>query len=238
MISRLTTLILLLCSSQLLGASVTMQTWSLVSLVDDGFLGQRDSAGSGTVQNPFQATHIATIGDSSATTVYDFLWQAQSAIFLIDAIHAVSDIPTTSSLSISRSTGTAIMHAENDLLVTVNAQYSYHSLGSEYYARLGLIIADTDTKTQFINESHQDGPAFLGPSTGTFFIQDSIIIPASTNFGISYSMSMTTFGGGSSTIGHASGHVNITMQVIPEPTTALFLAFTGVVVFRRHRRSA
>ncbi|MCB9851563.1 MAG: hypothetical protein H6819_00595 [Phycisphaerales bacterium] len=233
MTPRLSLIATLLCASPLFGASVTLQVWNLSTTVDDGFLDDRDNITSVTVQNPFQQTHNVMLGDSSAMTTYNFMWQAQSASFLIDAIHSLKDIPTTSSLSISRSVGTARMHTESDLLVTVDAQYTYHSLGSEYYARLGLIVADTDAKTQFINESHQAGPAFLGASVGVFSIQESTTIPAGTNFGFSYSMLLTTFGGGSSAVGHAAGHVNITMQVIPEP--AAFLLLIPALPFMRRR---
>lgn len=239
MILRLTIVFLLATTSPLFAASVTLQSWNLATVVDDGFLEARDDALSVTVENPFQDTQAVSIGDSFATTLYDFSWQAESASFLFDLLHATADIPDGTIPSRSTSSSTVIMRAENDLLLTVDTEYSYHSLGSEYFARSGVIVADIDADIRLLDETEQDGPAFLGPSAGTFSFHDTAVIPAGTNFGFSYSMSLTTFGGGSSAIGQGAGHVYITMQVIPEPASAILLcAFAGFAVCRRRRLDA
>ncbi|MCB9858185.1 MAG: hypothetical protein H6818_21070 [Phycisphaerales bacterium] len=228
------TLVVMPLSASRAGDLVDFSFWELGSSVDVD--GQRERDISSIPQNPYQYSQSAMIGQTTASmTTYDVTWNHQQLDFLMDAVHALSDTPT-SQMAFSRSTGTLRFTPVNALRVSFDLEYDYDALGSRFQAHSSFSVGTEGIGLVFI-ESLTNGPLDLGPPVGAFYIQGQVEVPAGLETAISYQMMIRTLGGGSNAIGVGDGSLHITFESIPEPEVATLLGLAAVPILLRRRVS-
>lgn len=210
--------------------SFTVEEWHLATGVE-GAPGS-DWRFSTMVQNPFQASHFATSGNSTASSVFDFAWAAQFGSFLIEGTHQAEDIGADAT-----SSGLIYFDAAVDLVFTIDLSYTYNLPGGAMRAGFTAAVLDADTQEAFFGVSEHGDTWSGGPVSDTLTAQGSGILPAGRSYAIQYKLELDTYSS-SGILGTAFGYVDFTLAPVPEPSTLALLAmFTLTVPRRRHRLS-
>ncbi len=211
--------------------SFTIDEWALSTGIED-FASGFDWDHSTVVQNPFVASHSAVVGDSTATSDFDFAWAEQFGQFLIESTQQAAGVETSMLFTVS-SGGFYITLAE-DLSLHIDGAFSYDLTADWMTARFGFSIFDPDDET-FLFIQEERASTFPGePSSGTLTIEGDAILPAGRTFLIGYNMSLDTFSGTAGHFATGAGHVNFT--ITPEPSTLALLMPLAVGFVRRRAR--
>jgi len=215
------------------GSDFAIDEWSFASGVYDGATGEHDFQGFITVQNPFQASHSAVVGGSTATTTYDFAWAEQFGSLLIQASHETEGVESGDMESFS--SGFIWITPSEDILLTIDAAYSYDLPDDPMTARLETFVTNADSPVSLFDELVGYDTGLGVPASGTLTINGDVILPAGETWVFGYSMEIDTFSGTGSAVGTSSGHISLT--ITPEPTTASLLALGAFMLLRRGRRT-
>ncbi len=214
------------------GDSFTVDDWNLATGVADLSTGEDDFHSFVTVQNPFQDSHAASVGNSTAEASYDFAWSAGAGTFLVEAAQQAEFVD--SGTLFSSSGGSIDVFASVDLTLGLTGAYTYDLPPDSTLARFQMAVLDLDTsETLFVDTQVDD--TFNGyPAAGTFTIDGEVTLPAGHSYSLKYWMRISTWTGPPEVFGTASGWVSF--QLTPEPATAtLLLLPAAVLVCRRHR---
>lgn len=192
---------------------------------------QTDGAFFDQVQNPFVGSHFATIGLSTASSAYDFAWNDAGGSFRINVAHRAED--NSGSLIQSSSSGSIGFSTTRDLLLTVDAPYSYDMPAYGMDANMSIGVSDRPpTQHYFIGSAYQD--TFLqSPLSGTLLVQGQSILPGGQTYNLSYLIRLNTRGT-SGLFANGSGYFHFTLQEVPEPST-LALLLPAALTLRRRR---
>ena len=215
------------------GGSFTIEEWVLGTQVEDFASGGSDIDGTAIVQNPFHATHFASVGVCTAETQYNFAWSDTLASFLLAASHEAEDIDSSSLFS--RSAGSIIFTTSQDVFLTFRANYDYVAPATGFFTRLMLNISQEDVGLLFAaNEG--GGPWVLEPAVGTLTIEEqTLLLAAGARYTISYELSTTSFASGTGIIATADGEISLTLQTVPEPATLSLLTLGSLLLLRQRR---
>lgn len=213
---------------------IEVLSWGIGAEVFDSIDIDRDFSLS--PQNPYEATLSASLGIAkTATSAFEIAWSDHDFNFQMNVSHQLADL--SSQLGVSRSIGDMRLYTDQDIALTLDSEFHFDSLGSEFFATFLMGVSNTTEQVSYFLLQHLDGPALLGPPADTVTLSGQAMIPAGTEFGFNYQMSIDTFGGGTSAVGMGTGHINISMQVIPEPTAgAPFVILAAPVLLGRRRR--
>ena len=217
-------------------ASLNVSEWRLASGVDDasGNIPNLDFSNFGTVQNPFSALAVNSIGPNTATTSYDFSWSGDSGSF---------DITTTQRVETFRvftiSSGFfMISPTTNPLRMTYSASLDYASVpGDLADVRFRMFAFDqSNTTTPVFFESLRGGNLTLEPAVGTLAFSGDVILPAGATYKIDFAASNDN-GADNNPTGPitSSGFFHFAFQPTPEPATAWLIAL-GAIAWPRPRR--
>jgi hypothetical protein len=218
-------------ASQAYGNAFTISDWDIGVSVYSSGVGS-DSAFSLVVENPFQETHTAVVGNSFATATYDFAWAGRFGAFLIQSAHEAEGVE--SELVVAFSSGGFYITPAEDLLLNVDAAYSYEfSSSASMVAKLTISVRYADQSVGIFGQTEQ-AVTFPGePLAGTLAIQADVILPANEALVIGYRMKASN---GSLTATTVTGDGHVSFTITPEPTTASLLALAGVMLLQRRRR--
>ncbi|MCB9858391.1 MAG: hypothetical protein H6818_22125 [Phycisphaerales bacterium] len=211
---------------------IDFSNWELATTVDN--VADRDSEASYVPQNPYRVTQSASLGQSTAMTVYNILWDDAQLNFAMDAAHQLTDT-STGHLAFSRSSGTFWFVTNSPVRISFDLEYDYNIPGSRFESYTGFSIGDQTNNIGLFSQSMDGGPLELESSIGTFNINGALDIPACTDVVMNYSMMIRTVGGNSGPIGHGGGHVDISITAIPEPATFCLLVAVSLCVIIRRR---
>jgi len=213
-------------------AGLIVFSWDLLTYVDHGVSGEDDYETSTVVQNPYQASHSASVGSTTAQTEYDISWLLDFASFDIQAAHQAEDVGGASTIR-ALSSGHVIFTPDSDIAFSVEAAYSYDLPAWGMTASVQVLIADPETHTNYFAEADSEDTFIGGPKQGAFAITGQGFIPAGRESLLLYTMQVRTYGS-SGALATGSGH--LTFTITPEPTTASLLALGGLTLVRRRRR--
>ncbi|MFH1417696.1 MAG: PEP-CTERM sorting domain-containing protein [Planctomycetota bacterium] len=215
-----------------LGDAFTIDEWGLTTLVQTLSAGQ-DAEFSVVVENPFQVTHFASMGNSTSETVYDFAWGEQFGQFMIQGAQQAED-SGGGSLIYTSSEGHIIFtnNSDNTITVTVEAEYAYDLPAYGMTAYVWILFADFETHEHYFAAEEWEDTFLGGPKQGTFTMGGEGFIPAGREVYFGYTMKVDADG---STGTFATGDGHITFTITPEPTTASLLALGAFMLVRRRR---
>lgn len=206
--------------------SFEITSWSLGAGIVDSTGGV--SAGSETVENPFDAQDWVQRGASSARTDYDFAWHASFGQFLVEASHVAFD---GNGGTRSASVGSIHITPSVDLLLTATGSYDYDLPGSAMQVSHGIDVYDDNT--QIAAWGAFDHTFLNGPTSDTFNWSNQTVLPAGHQIQILYGTYLDAFGS-SGFLASGEGFIHFTLQPVPEPSTLLPLAL-GALMLRRRR---
>jgi hypothetical protein len=206
---------------------LSVENWDLASVVIDPITSVGDSFQ--IVENPFVESHSVSIGLSTASASYDFSWSDAGGNFQIDGSQRAHD--SSNGFLRSDSTGHVIFGASQDLLFTVDAEYSYNLPTGSLAAALIVAVVDNVTFDELLAHSFLE----TFPGTGVFEVHDQIDLPAGREYRVFYHMRIDAFEN-TGAIGTGDGFVHFTLQSVPEPTTLGFGLLGSVILLRRRAR--
>jgi len=218
-------------------ADMMLTAWNLGTGVQD-FAGTvfQDFSVFDIVQNPFQASHSAALGASSAATSYDFAFGGNTGSFLFDALHNCQIVTTERPRCLS--SGYFFLSPTTDLFVTFDGRYSYDLQGDPMSASMSVVVLDvTSSPAQGVFAAGEQVTTNLqGPHAGVIPIFGEATLPANRTYKIIYGMNVNATslslppGVGATATGHLS------MQITPEPSSILLIGCGALLLSRRVRR--
>ncbi len=206
--------------------SFTVGQWDLASAVNGGFP-DTDGHSFDTVENPFNDSHAVAVGDSTAAASYDFAWAAEFGRFLIEGTHQAEDVGFSSTTG-----GWLLFYATEPVTYDIDIAYTYDLPGGALRGGFTYNLLDTDTLDSFSVGSYHDDTWTAGPVSGTLAIQASGMLPAGHPYAFTYKMELDSYGN-SGYLATGSGHVDLTLTAVPEPTSLGPLAILALIARRR-----
>jgi len=196
-------------------------------------MGLSEAAYSQTVQNPFNGSHGAILGDSTAHASYSFLWTGDEASFDIRPQHRLEALDGH-----VLSTGFVRLSIDRDSLLSVRAACNY-SLPPSTLNLSSMRIAVLNVRNQqFFSGARSGGTFDLRPTSGTLRINGDVLLPGGNTYALNYSADLESFDVQPAGLaGNASGQLTFTISPIPEPSTLLLFAplIAGLVRRCRYR---
>jgi len=186
-----------------------------------------------TVMNPFVEVHTAIDGASSASTAYNFSWNATFGDFLLQVSHRAADVDPSILRSVSD--GFIYITTNADTLFSIDGNYSYSLPVDPMVTIFNVSVSDAqpphDSPIGFGNYyGTEDG----APASGSFPIGGQAILPAGHTWLINYLMEVEAFYGYSGQITRGDGYLHFTLQeAVPEPAAFLPLALAALALRRR-----
>ena len=221
-----------------LEADIVLSNWSLETGVQDssGDTIVQDVAFFNIVQSPFQDSHSAAVGASSAATSYDFAFSGNTGSFLIDAVHNCRIVTTERPLC--GSSGWFFLTPTTDLLVTFDGSYTYDLQGDPMYALMDVLVLDvTSSPAQGIFAAGEQATTNLqGPHAGVIRVFGEATLPANRIYRIFYNMRVNATSLSLPPGVAATGSGHLSMQISPEPSSLLLLGCGALLLSRRARR--
>ncbi len=224
----LTTLVMLSSAQRALAASFTVTEWFLAASVRQASGHEADFEL--TVTNPFSDAGFASIGISTAESVYDFAWNDNFGRFVIEGTHQAEDADAS-----AESNGLIYFSTTEPFAYDIDIAYSYDLPGGMLRAGFTYNLLDTDTLDSVCVGSHHDDTWTAGPVSDTLTVQHSGVLPAGHPYAFTYKMELDTYST-SGQLATGSGHVDLTLTAVPEPTTAALLGCLAPLALRRRRK--
>ncbi len=215
---------------------LTIPQWDLGAGVHDTLNDESDSLFSVTVMNPFQTVFEAQLGISAATGAFDYVWQpgAGTGSFRLDAgLQAQGN-----SQRFSASAGGAVwVQTGADLLLGIDASFSYFMPPGDREVELEFgVLALNPSSVIYANEQRALG--IIGdPPAHTFTIDDTLLLNGGRTYFLRYAMRLVNHGGSPDLLSTGNGHINWTLQPVPEPASAWFAAVGLALALRKRRRA-
>lgn len=172
-----------------------------------------------------------SVHNSTATAGYSFGWGLAGGTFHIDA-----DLASEGGVGLpSCATDNRVdFHITQDMLLTIDAEWSYQFTGGDRYSETRFWVRNLNTGN-FVLIRGDVGDTVAGdPPSDTLQIADSILL-APGNYFVRTLMVLGAAGGGSSSVSTAHGFAGFTLTTVPEPVTAGGLAVVAVILLRRAR---
>lgn len=222
-------MVCLLCASP--ANAIDVQDWNLSTRVENSANGQDDFEGSVVpLPSPFQEVHEVAITGAFASTAFDFFWGATGAQVNSTVEHAAAGNPI---LLRARSTGSIYITSQNDLLLTIDANYNY-ALGPGDRESLMIIAVSQGFDSVFFTSLHAF-PIAGDPPVGSFNVNESFYLPAGFTYHLHYNFRLDSSGGSPEVFSFADGHANFSLVVVPDASTGALLAPAAFIVLRRRR---
>lgn len=203
--------------------------------VYDGASGVMQSDGivlTQNIPNPFQTSHSAALGGSTALASYDFAWWDTNGTFIIQSTQTAEGVPT--SLLFTAAAGYIYLTPAEDLALAIDASWTYDLPGDPMFTRFSVRVSQSGGSTVLFSQSHRPETLPGEPAAGTLAITGNVVLPRGETWLLRYEMSIYTYGG---TQGHtATGNGYVNFQLAPEPASAAILAL-GLLIVPRRRHS-
>ncbi len=189
------------------------------------------------IPNPFQISHSAALGSSTAFASYDFAWAEQFGTFLIQSTQQAEGVPTSQLLTAA--SGYIYVTPSEDLALTIDAAWTFDLPRDYMYTSLLVRVYGAGTHQVLFGQT-AGGSTFPGePASGTVTITGSnMILPPGETWVLRYEMSIYTYGGTQGTTATGNGYVNF--QLSPEPAAFSLLAVGNLLLrgcrWPRHKR--
>jgi hypothetical protein len=182
-----------------------------------------------TVQNPFQASHTATLNNSYASATYNFAWTGDSANFDVATSHHHEQF---SGFTVTEGRINLVPAVDSNVSAWGTWQFVWPSsaLGSTV---IFLNVVDLESYDEPISAVARGGNSDLGLPYGTLNLQDSGTLLAGRTYEIYYFARVSFFNTAPS--GEASGEINFAITPVPEPA-ALALILPALFLARRRAR--
>ncbi len=214
---------------------LTIPQWEVGAGVFDSLTDESDSQISVVVVNPLQIVFDAQLGASTATASLDYAWQpdAGAGTFRLDGVLEAQG----SAQRFSSAAGGAVwVQGSVDLILGIDASFSYFMPPGDREAHLNFVVL-TVNPSSVVYANEQRALRMIGdPPTGTFMIDDQILLSAGSIFRLRHDMSLINFGGSPDLLSTGNGYINFTLEPVPEPSSAC-LAACGLALLLRKRRS-
>ncbi|MCB9856562.1 MAG: PEP-CTERM sorting domain-containing protein [Phycisphaerales bacterium] len=187
-------------------------------------------------QNPVHVLQDTGLGSSFSRSMFDVSWLEYTGIFDLQfEQHIENAVDHTATV-----TRWFEFFAGVDLIATVEIDIEYSSAATDLARFDGFFAISnlaTDPTGVLSDHDFRGGTSWFQPAAGSFTVNEQILIPAGSPYRIRFTM--TSDSTSSSIPMHApieiSGHANLSLMPVPEPSSALLLAFAGVAILRRRR---
>jgi len=221
-------------ANQAHAAGLTIQDWSLGAQVNTWPPGATETTASFEPETPFQTTHLATLDSSWTQADYAIAYSGTLGSFLIESTQNALGGPFGTSAT-TQASGAVFFTTDAPLSISVDAEYTYDLPPVSMFAQLAFVVRLADDPTVVVFGSSQSDNSFTGEgAAGTFTLSETTVLPAGQAYLLRYDMEISTSGGSIITFGTGAGHVDFTMEVLPEPATAMLLLCALPLL--RHRR--
>ncbi len=216
-------------------ASFTLEQWDLGVSVDLFPGTERDVDGTSQLQTPLQTTHFATVPPSWASATYDIEYSQTSGRFLIESSQNALGGPFGTSVH-TQASGSFIFTVDAPIAITLDAAFDYDLPPVSMGVFLSFRLLDVDDPETVLFGAGAADNAFTGEgASGTLAFADAAVLPGGHTYGIMYIMRISTGGGPITAFGTGDGYIDFTLQVVPEPATALLL-ICALPLMRHWRR--
>ncbi|GMU32833.1 MAG: hypothetical protein HS101_04735 [Planctomycetia bacterium] len=232
-----TAAILASAASARVKADLVVDSWSLLTLVNDFTppASESDASYFKDAQTPFSASHTASLpAGSYSTASYDIGWLLDDAHFDITTSHHLAQLDGQTGTS-----GRIYLTPSVDSLVTFSGNWQYAWPGSVIGATtFGAGVYDYETQEELVTFVGQGGNVGLDPPFGAFNLSASTNLTAGREYLLIYRAQVFHFDPTPpGTFGEGSGEFHFTITPIPEPASALLLALPILAKRSRRRRS-
>ena len=211
-------------------ASLVISEWNLATRAYDPGNSIFNSTLILTVDNPLQASHTASIGNSSSTASYDFSWTGNEASFGVSVNHHLEQLDGFTS-----SSGQIYIRPSVDSIITLEGAWQYAwpsaAIGTTSYSM--TVTDDEGIIARFFTFGGNFG---LDPPFGSFNDYDTGLLRAGVAYLLTYTARVHHFDPTPpGTYGHGEGSLNFTITPVPEPAT-LALLVLSISIFKPRRR--
>lgn len=211
-------------------ADFAVTAWTLTSGVRDlnAGPGHSDLAVNTTVQSPFTGNLDAAYANSISQAGYQYNWDLTTGQFNNAAhIEAQGGPDFLASIdNLVRITPTT------DVLLTVDAQWTFQLGGGDRSSFLTILAGQLGSPL-LMNWNYQSSPIFGGPTSATWTVHDSVLLPAGGNYRFRCIFRFDSFSGSPAVLSTGTGFANFTLTTVPEPAAILPFAITALQIRRR-----
>ncbi|MCB9853429.1 MAG: hypothetical protein H6819_10070 [Phycisphaerales bacterium] len=236
LVPHVVAILLSLASSQSLRAGFVFHSLDLANSVHD-YTGATDldSDFITTATNPLNQTSLAQIGANIVESTYAFQWDGTlgTGTFATSLSHTIRspDVETVTRVQI-------FIEPTEDLRVFVDGALTYnHTPNQEVGILYGMSVRNFTTSVEILQEVREGGNFYNDPSSGTFTISNETILQAGMLYRLQAVLDNLNAEHVNSGNLDATGHANFRIEpLVPEPHTAVLLAFAAVALIPRYRR--
>ena len=205
-------------------ADLVVESWLIGTTVSDSV--NSHSIGHDSVTNPFQATHTAQRGLSTASVNYDFARTGDEASFGVSVNHHLEQLDGFTS-----SSGQIYIRPSVDSIITLEGAWQYAwpsaAIGTTSYSM--TVTDDEGIIARFFTFGGNFG---LDPPFGSFNDYDTGLLRAGVAYLLTYTARVHHFDPTPpGTYGHGEGSLNFTITPVPEPAT-LALLVLSISIFK------
>lgn len=184
------------------------------------------------IENPWSASHSASLGISFAAASYDFAWSPAGGSFLISGSNAAAGNPVN---LFSACEGSIIIETTSPYLLNLEGLYNYQLASGDREARLNIRVRDVTLGQSLYSHTSTARPITGDPATGTFQQMQELTLTPGHRFSLSYFMALDSYSGNPNVVSTGDGFVQFTLTAIPEPASAALVAL-GLPRLRRRAR--
>lgn len=183
------------------------------------------------MENPWSASHSASLGISFAAASYNFAWSAAGGSFHIAGSNGAAGNPV---LLFSVAEGAITIDTMSPYLLNLEGLYHYQLASGDREARLNIRVRDLTLGQSLYSHTSSAVPITGDPATGTFHQMQELTLTPGHRFSLSYFMALDSYSGSPNVVSTGDGFVQFTLTAIPEPASAVLLAL-GLPWLRRRR---
>jgi len=223
-------------SPQADAAELTIDSWFLMARAITSPNGYDDDVSYAPV-SPFQDTHYAAADSSWAQADYDSEYAQSFGRFLIGVSHSALGGPFGTS-TVTDTVGIISFTTDAPLAIVMDASFTYDLPPVNMSTGVGFQVVNIDTtpSTILFTFSESQWSNVGEPASGALTVAESVVLPAGHSYRILYTAGISTSGGPITAFATGSGHVNFTMDLLPEPATATLLLCARPLLWHRRRR--
>jgi len=212
-------------------ADFVVTSWALGSSVRDFSTLLGNQSFNGVPQPAFNQSLNSAYSNSVAQVAYAYNYSAVAGQFDADVHLEAQGGPDFRSGTDNQ----VRFIPSTDVLLTVEAQWQFQLAGGDRVSDFFITAGKWGFAASFMNHLFSSSTIFGGPSSATWTVHDSVLLPAGHEYFFRSIFRLQNWSGSPTALSVGNGYARFTLTTVPEPSGLLLVAVGGVLVAGRRR---